>query len=237
VSIIALIPARLQSTRLEKKMLKNIGGIPLIVRTFTSLLNFNIFNEVVVVTDSLEISKVLEKYKIKYFISKKIHETGSDRIAEFVDNFDCEIIINIQGDEPFLKKIQIEKIINVFENDNENKIDVVSLMTEVDSFTAKKSSVVKVKTDENHCAIKFTREFNENCSIYFKHIGVYAFRKLALKRFGSIDPTLNEKKEKIEAIRIVENNFKFKMIQVRDEALSIDTQSDLQEARKYFSND
>ena len=103
MSIIALIPARLQSTRLEKKMLKNIGGIPLIVRTFTSLLNFNIFNEVVVVTDSHEISKVLEKYKIKYFISKKIHETGSDRIAEFVDNFDCEIIINIQGDEPFLK--------------------------------------------------------------------------------------------------------------------------------------
>jgi len=237
VSIIALIPARLESTRLEKKMLKKIGGIPLIVRTFTNLLNFNIFSEVVVITDSPEISKVLDKHSIKYFISKNKHETGTDRIAEFIDNFDCEIVINIQGDEPFLKKKQIEKIIKVFDNDNKNKIDVVSLMTKVDGFTAKKSSVVKVETDENQYALKFTRKFNKKCNAYFKHIGVYAFRKLALKRFGKTVQTYNEKKEKIEAIRIVENNFKFKMIQVSGEALSIDTQSDLQEARKYFLND
>ena len=162
MSIIALIPARLESTRLEKKMLKKIGGIPLIVRTFTNLLNFNIFSEVVVITDSLDISKVLDKYSIKYFISKKKHKTGTDRIAEFIDNFDCEIAINIQGDEPFLKKKQIEKIVRVFENDNKNKIDVVSLMTKIDGFTAKKSSVVKVKTDENQYALKFTRKY-EKC--------------------------------------------------------------------------
>ncbi len=233
MSIIALIPARLESTRLEKKMLKKIGGIPLIVRTFTNLLNFNIFSEVVVITDSLDISKVLDKYSIKYFISKKKHKTGTDRIAEFIDNFDCEIAINIQGDEPFLKKKQIEKIVKVFENDNKNKIDVVSLMTKIDGFTAKKSSVVKVKTDENQYAVKFTRKYKK-CNTFFKHIGVYAFRKSALKRFGSIAQTLNEKKEKIEAIRIVENNFKFKMIKVSGETLSIDTQSDLEDARNFL---
>ncbi len=233
MSIIALIPARLESTRLERKMLKKIGGIPLIVRTFTNLLNFNIFSEVVVITDSLEISKVLDKYSIKHFISKKKHKTGTDRIAEFIDNFDCEIAINIQGDEPFLKKKQIEKIVKVFENDNKNKIDVVSLITKIDSFTAKKSSVVKVKIDENQYALKFTRKYKK-CNTFFKHIGVYAFRKSALKRFGSIAQTLNEKKEKIEAIRIVENNFKFKMIQVSGETLSIDTQSDLEDARSFL---
>ena len=237
MSIIALIPARLDSTRLEKKMLKNIGGIPLIVRTFTNLLNFNIFSDIVVITDSLEISRELDKYSIKYIISKNTHETGTDRIAEFIDDFDCEIVINVQGDEPFLKKIQIEKIIKVFENDNENKIDVVSLMIEVDRFNAKKSSVVKVKTDENQNAIKFTRQFNKKCNTYFKHIGVYAFRKSALQRFSSTTQTINEKREKIEAIRIVENNFKFKMIKVYDETISIDTPTDLENANKYFVND
>ena len=81
MSIVALIPARLDSTRLQKKMLKNIGGTPLIVKTFTNLINFKLFDEVAVITDSLEISTVLDKYSIKHFISKKIHDTGTDRIC------------------------------------------------------------------------------------------------------------------------------------------------------------
>ena len=214
MSIVALIPARLDSTRLQKKMLKNIGGTPLIVKTFTNLLNFKLFDEVAVITDSLEISTVLDKYSIKHFISKKIHDTGTDRIAEFVDSFDCEIIINVQGDEPFLKINQIEKIIEVFNNDHDNEIDVVSLMIKIDKDTAKKSNVVKVSTDTNQFATQFTREFNPKSKNYFKHVGVYAFRKSALKRFSSTTQTINEKNEKIEAIRIVENNFRFKMIQV-----------------------
>ena len=141
MSIVALIPARLDSTRLQKKMLKNIGGTPLIVKTFTNLINFKLFDEVAVITDSLEISTVLDKYSIKHFISKKLHDTGTDRIAEFVDSFDCEIIINVQGDEPFLKINQIEKIIEVFNNDYENEIDVVSLMIKIDKDIAKKSNV------------------------------------------------------------------------------------------------
>ena len=237
MSIVALIPARLDSTRLQRKMLKKIGGTPLIVRTFTNLLNFNVFDEVAVITDSLEISKVLDDYSIKHFISKKTHETGTDRIAEFVNSFDCEIIINIQGDEPFLKKNQIEKIIDLFNNDIENNIDVASLMIKVDKKTAKKKNIVKVYTDANQFAVQFTREFNTKSKNYFKHIGVYAFRKIALKRFSSTTQTTNEKKEKIEAIRIVENNFKFKMIQVYDETISIDTPSDLDNANKYFVND
>lgn len=237
MSIVALIPARLESTRLQKKMLKNIGGTPLIVKTFTNLLNFNLFDKVAVITDSLEISRVLDKYSIEHFISEKKHETGTDRIAEFVDSFDCEIIINVQGDEPFLKKNQIEKIIEVYNNDHENEIDVVSLMIKIDKDIAKKSNVVKVNTDTNQFATQFTREFNPKSENYFKHIGVYAFRKSALKIFSSTTQTINEKNEKIEAIRIVENNFKFKMIQVYDETISIDTPSDLENANKYFVND
>ena len=183
MSIVALIPARLDSTRLQKKMLKNIGGTPLIVKTFTNLINFKLFDEVAVITDSLEISTVLDKYSIKHFISKKIHDTGTDRIAEFVDSFDCEIIINVQGDEPFLKKDQIEKIIEVYKSDIEYNIDVVSLMIKIDKDTAKKSNVVKVSTDTNQFATQFTREFNPKSKNYFKHIGVYAFRKSALKDF------------------------------------------------------
>ncbi len=237
MSIVALIPARLDSTRLQKKMLKKIGGTPLIVTTYKNLINFNLFDEVAVITDSLEISKVLDKYSIKHSISKKTHETGTDRIAEFANSFDCEIIINVQGDEPFLKINQIEKIIEVFNNDRENEIDVVSLMIKIDKDIAKKSSVVKVNTDTNRFAVQFTRQFDPKRKNYFKHIGVYAFRKSALKRFSSTTQTINEKNEKIEAIRLVENNFKFKMIQVYDETISIDTPSDLENANKYFEND
>ena len=237
MSIVALIPARLESTRLQKKMLKNIGGTPLIVKTFTNLLNFNLFDKFAVITDSVEISRVLDKYSIEHFVCKKKHEIGTERVDEFVDSFDCEIIINVQGDEPFLKKNQIEKIIEVYNNDHENEIDVVSLMIKIDKDIAKKSNVVKVNTDTNQFATQFTREYNPKSKNYFKHIGVYAFRKSALKIFSSTTQTINEKNEKIEAIRIVENNFKFKMIQVYDETISIDTPSDLENANKYFVND
>ena len=128
---VALVPARLESTRLEKKLLRSISDLPLIVLTSKNLISSNLFDDVCVVTDSDEIIDVLKKHSINYLKSTKVYETGTDRIAEFANNFDCEIIINVQGDEPFINKDDLKLIINTFKEDLENKIDVISLKREI----------------------------------------------------------------------------------------------------------
>ena len=125
MTVSALIPARLNSTRLEKKLIKNLGGIPGIVRTYQNICSTKLFDEVVVVTDSDDIINVLKEFDIKFLKSKEDHNTGTDRIAEFSKKFKSDIIINVQGDEPFVLKEDLSKIINTFKNDIENKINVI----------------------------------------------------------------------------------------------------------------
>ena len=99
----------------------------MIVRTAQNIIDFKIFDEVHVITDSIDIKNILDKYSISNFLSEKDHQTGTDRVAEYADNFDCDIIINVQGDEPFIKKQNLQIILNEFENDHSKIIDVISL--------------------------------------------------------------------------------------------------------------
>ena len=124
---IALVPARLESTRLEKKLLRLISDTPLVVLTAKNLLNSKLFNEVCVVTDSDEIIEVLKKYSIRFFKSSKHYETGTDRISEFVNNFNCDLIINVQGDEPFINKSDLNLIIQNFKEDYKNEIEATGI--------------------------------------------------------------------------------------------------------------
>ena len=151
MTVSALIPARLNSTRLEKKLIKNLDGIPVIVRTYQNICSTKLFNEVVVVTDSDEIINVLKEFDIKFLKSKEDHNTGTDRIAEFSKKFKSDIIINVQGDEPFVLKEDLSKIINTFKNDIENKINVISLMTKLISIEEiNNPNNVKVVVDKNN---------------------------------------------------------------------------------------
>ena len=239
---IALVPARLESSRLEKKLLRLISDTPLVVLTAKNLLKSKLFNEVCVVTDSDEIIEVLKKYSIKFFKSSKHYETGTDRISEFVNNFNCDIIINVQGDEPFINKSDLNLIIQYFKKDYKNEIEAISLKTRIkNDIEINNPNNVKVITDNNSNAICFSRmplPYNRsgNDIKYYKHIGIYAFRKKALHKFSKLKKSKLEKAEMIEAMRFVENEMKIKILEVKNNYVGIDTIEDLIKARKMFND-
>ena len=241
MTVSALIPARLNSTRLEKKLIKNLGGIPVIVRTYQNICSTKLFDEVVVVTDSDDIINVLKEFDIKFLKSKEDHNTGTDRIAEFSKKFKSDIIINVQGDEPFVLKEDLSKIINTFKNDIENKINVISLMTKLISVEEiNNPNNVKVVVDKNNNSLMFSRsiipykrvESNVN---YFKHIGIYAFRNSFLNKFKKFKQTNLELTEMIEALRIIEHGYNIHMIEIDHEQISIDTIDDFNKAKSMLN--
>ena len=241
MTVSALIPARLNSTRLEKKLIKNLGGIPVIVRTYQNICSTKLFDEVVVVTDSDDIINVLKEYDIKFLKSKEDHNTGTDRIAEFSKKFKSDIIINVQGDEPFVLKEDLSKIINTFKSDFENKINVISLMTKLISVEEiNNPNNVKVVVDKNNNSLMFSRSIIpykrvENNVNYFKHIGIYAFRNSFLNKFKKFKQTNLELTEMIEALRIIEHGYKIHMIEIDHEQISIDTIEDFNKAKSMLN--
>ncbi len=241
MTVSALIPARLNSTRLEKKLIKNLGGIPVIVRTYQNICSTKLFDEVVVVTDSDDIINVLKEFDIKFLKSKEDHNTGTDRIAEFSKKFKSDIIINVQGDEPFVLKEDLSKIINKFKNDIENKINVISLMTKLISVEEiNNPNNVKVVVDKNNNSLMFSRSIIpykrvENNVNYFKHIGIYAFRNSFLNKFKKFKQTNLELTEMIEALRIIEHGYKIHMIEIDHEQISIDTIEDFNKAKSMLN--
>ena len=236
MTVSALIPARLNSSRLEKKLIKDLDGIPIIVRTYKNIVSTNLFKEVIVVTDADEIVEILKKHNIKFLKSLKSHNTGTDRIAEFADKFNSDIIVNVQGDEPFISKDDLIKIINEFKCDSNNLVNVVSLMIKLSNIDEiNNPNNVKVVVDNNNDSILFSRSIipfdrDDLKPNYYKHIGVYAFRTLYLKKFAKYDQTPLEKAEMIEALRIVEHGEKIRMIEIFKEHVSIDTINDLKMA-------
>ena len=241
MTVSALIPARLNSTRLEKKLIKNLDGIPIIVRTYQNICSTKLFDEVVVVTDSDDIINVLKEFDIKFLKSKEDHNTGTDRIAEFSNKFKSDIIINVQGDEPFVLKEDLSKIINTFKNDIENKINVISLMTKLISVEEiNNPNNVKVVVDKNNNSLMFSRSIIpykrvENNVNYFKHIGIYAFRNSFLNKFKKFKQTNLELTEMIEALRIIEHGYNIHMIEIDHEQISIDTIDDFNKAKSMLN--
>lgn len=237
---IALIPARLESTRLSRKLLRELNGIPLIVRTAQNIIDFKIFDEVHVITDSIDIKNILDKYSISNFLSEKDHQTGTDRVAEYANNFDCDIIINVQGDEPFIQKQNLQKILSEFKNDYNKIIDVISLKKRIDKQNdIDNHNNVKVVTDANDFANFFSRSpipYNRSNSFdqYYKHIGIYAFRKKALLEFPKMFISEIEKAENIEALRFIYNDKKIKLLEIHNNIISIDTEEDFIEAEKFI---
>ena len=208
---------------------------------YESALNTGLFDEVYVVTDSDVIFSEIEKIGGKAIMSQKDHDCGSDRIAEAVANLEVDIVINVQGDEPFIDAISLSKLIDVFKKDVDKEIDLASLKVEMtDQVEIENPNNVKVITDLNNFAIYFSRsvipykrELNSNVK-FFKHKGVYAFRKEALMGFYNTPMTPLEAAEKIEAIRYLEDGKKIKMIETSVESIGIDTPEDLEKAIKLF---
>ncbi|HKL90140.1 MAG TPA: 3-deoxy-manno-octulosonate cytidylyltransferase [Allomuricauda sp.] len=241
MNIISMIPARYQASRFPAKLMQDLGGKPVIVRTYEAAVNTGLFNEVYVVTDSPEISEVITGIGGKVIMSKKTHESGSDRIAEVVEEMDVDVVINVQGDEPFIDAESLEKIIKVFKNDTKKEIDLGSLMTPITDWDEiSNPNTVKVVVDNQDFALYFSRSpipyprDKEVEATYYKHKGVYVFRKRALMDFQKLPMLPLEAKEKIEAIRFLEYGKKIKMVETHVTGIEIDTPEDLERARKIW---
>ena len=239
MKIIAVIPARYASTRFPAKLMQDLGGKTVILRTYESAINTHLFDDVFVVTDSDLIFDEIVSHGGKAIKSIKEHESGSDRIAEAVENLDVDIVINVQGDEPFIDAEPLAKVIEVFRNDLDKKVDLASLMREItNEEDINNPNNVKVVVDQNGFALYFSRSVipyprEKNVGVrYMQHIGIYAFRKQALLDFYSLPMQSLEASEKLEQLRYLEFGKRIKMIETTHIGIGIDTLEDLEKARK-----
>ena len=244
---VIIIPARLDSSRLPKKVLLDLKGKTVIQRVYEQCLKVKNVDEVYIATDSLEIKKVCETFTDKVVITKSTHQSGTDRIGEAVSAIACDIVINVQGDEPFIEPSLIEALVNSFSN---SEISMSSAMSKINNFKdLHNSNVVKVVTDLHNNALFFSRslipfpryvkeisiakEVLEKC-LFYRHIGIYGYRKDFLLKFVNMEQSYLEKIEKLEQLRALENGFKIKMIEANSSLSGIDTQEDYEEALKKY---
>ena len=239
MKVIAVIPARYASTRFPAKLMQDLGGKTVILRTYEAAIGTHLFDDVFVVTDSDLIFKEIVSHGGKAIMSVKEHESGSDRIAEAIANLEVDIVINVQGDEPFIDKEPLTKVIEVFRNDIENKVDLASLMREItDLEEINNPNNVKVVVDQNDFALYFSRSVipyprEVNVGVrYMQHIGIYAFRKQALLDFYNLPMKSLEASEKLEQLRYLEFGKRIKMVETTHIGIGIDTFEDLEKARK-----
>lgn len=238
---VALIPARYGATRFPGKMMAQLGGKSVILRTYESTVNTGVFDDVMVVTDSDVIYNEIVSHGGKAVMSRKEHECGTDRIAEAVVDMDVDIVVNVQGDEPFTQKEPLEKLLRVFEGEAGKQVQVASLMQELhDEASIADPNYVKVAVDKQFNALFFSRSVipyprNKDIkSVYYEHIGIYAFRKQTLLDFTQLAPTPLELAEKIECLRYLENGIPMKMVVTSYMGVEIDTPEDLEKAAKYL---
>jgi len=242
MKIIAMIPARYAASRFPGKLMQDLGGKPVIVRTYQAAVATRLFDEVYVVTDSTKIYETIVREGGQAIMSKEEHETGSDRIAEAVADMEVDIIVNVQGDEPFTERESLEGVLNVFKNDPEEEIDLASLMTRItDKTEINNPNTVKVIVDRRNFALYFSRSpipyprDESRVITYFKHKGIYAFRKRTLLAFRRLPMLDLEAAEKIEAIRYLEYGKKIKMVETQVTGIEIDTPEDLERAKAIWS--
>jgi 3-deoxy-manno-octulosonate cytidylyltransferase (CMP-KDO synthetase) len=232
----AFIPARYAATRFPAKLMQALGAKTVIRHTYDNTVATRLFDEVYVVTDSEIIFNEITSHGGKALMSKKEHESGSDRIAEAIEHLAIDIVVNVQGDEPFVKKEPLEKLIAVFKDD---KVEVASLMQALtNSDLIADPNYVKVAVDNNMNALFFSRSvipYPRNTDIaipYYEHIGVYAFKKQALLNFTNWPMSPLEAAEKIECLRYLENGVSIKMVVTSYMGVEIDTPEDLIKAAK-----
>ncbi len=234
-----MIPARYAASRFPGKLMQNLGGLPVIIRTYDATVATKLFDDVFVVTDSDIIYNEIINHGGKAIMSIKEHECGSDRIAEAVENMDIDIVVNVQGDEPFTNREALVQVLEVFKGADADKIDLASLMTEIHDWKEiSDPNCVKVIVDKQNFAQYFSRSpipypRDKNAAVqYYKHKGIYAFRKQAILDFYKLPMGKLEAAEKIECIRYLEYGKNIKMAVTNVQGVEIDTPEDLVKANK-----
>lgn len=239
-----MIPARYAATRFPGKLMQDLHGKTIILRTYEAAKRTGLFDAVYVVTDSDIIYEEITGNGGNAVMSKKEHECGSDRIAEAVEDMDVDIVVNVQGDEPMIDTESLRLLLQVFRGKDAHLIDLASLKTPLlEKKDINNPNNVKVITSKDDFALYFSRSpipypREENSGVtWFKHIGIYAFRKQALMDFYRLPMLKLEATEKIECIRYLEYGKNIKMVETTVKGVGIDTPEDLEEARKMLAQE
>lgn len=243
MSTIAMIPARLEATRFPRKLMQPLGEKTIILHTYDNALATGLFDDVIVVTDSDIIYREITGNGGKAVMSRKQHESGSDRIAEAIENMDIDVVVNVQGDEPFVQKDMLKKLLDVFEGEGGKQVQVASIMQLFkDPELVMNPNNVKVVVNNQMNAMLFSRSvipYHRDRTIqvpYYHHIGVYAFRKQALLNFTNWPITPLEAAEKLEGNRYLENGVPIKMVLTEYKGIGIDAPDDLERAKAYLAS-
>lgn len=237
---IAMIPARYAATRFPFKLMQPLGNKTVIRQTYDNTVATGLFDEVYVVTDHEIIYNEINSNAGKAIMSLRAHESGSDRIAEAIAEMDVDIIINVQGDEPFVKKQPLQSLLEAFNDEN---VQVASLMKKfTDPSLISNPNYVKVVVDKYNNSLLFSRavipyQRDETITVsHYEHIGVYAFRKKALIQFTQWPQAITEQVEKLEQLRYLENGIRLRMIETTEVSVKIDVPEDLPFAEAYLKN-
>ena len=231
-----MIPARYAATRFPAKLMQILGEKTVIRHTYDATVATGLFDEVLVVTDSEIIFTEITATGGKAVMSQYEHESGSDRIAEAAAELDVDIIVNVQGDTPFVKKEPLQQLLSQFDDPGVQVASMMQVLTSRDDILD--PNFVKVAVDRNRNALFFSRSVipyprdKAYPTTYYEHIGVYAFRKQALLNFTQWPLSPLESAEKIECLRYLENGIPIRMVVVDYMGVEIDTPEDLERAAK-----
>ena len=224
---LGIIPARLDSKRFPKKIIHPLNGKSIIQHVYDNAKQSQYLDQLIIAIDSEE-TKLHVDSSSETILTSVNHKSGTDRVAEVSQKFDCDIIVNIQGDEPKIEPDIIDNLILLF---NDPLVEMASVAsTDLNNNDLSNHNVVKTYLDENNYAIDFEREISEQNQKYFRHIGIYAYRKETLMKFTALEQTENEKNLKLEQLRALDNNLAIKILITNFQHRSIDIEEDL----KYY---
>jgi 3-deoxy-manno-octulosonate cytidylyltransferase (CMP-KDO synthetase) len=239
---VALIPARLGATRFPRKLLATLAGKTVIRRTFEAAAATGLFDEVLVVTDSEEIRAEVAAAGGRALMSRRAHDSGTDRIAEVVEGMDAGLVVNVQGDEPFSRREPLARLLAAFDGEEGREVGVASLMQALhDPEQVRNPNFVKVVVDGRGNALLFSRSpipYVRDPSAtptFWEHVGVYAFRREALLRFARLAPGPLERAEKVECLRFLEHGIRMRMVVTDYMGVEIDTPEDLARAERLLA--
>lgn len=236
MQIIAVIPARYAATRFPAKLMQMLGTKTVIRHTYENTVATGLFTDVLVVTDSDIIFQEISSIGGKVVMSSKEHESGTDRIAEAVKELEVDVVINVQGDEPFVQKASLEKLCNIFLDQSVQVGSLMHILTDEEQIND--PNCVKVVVNKQMDALYFSRSvipYKRDVSTaisYYKHIGMYGYRKDSLLQFTALPASLLEQTEKLEQLRLLENGFLIRMAVTEPVGVSIDTPADLEKAKQ-----
>ncbi|WP_297487686.1 3-deoxy-manno-octulosonate cytidylyltransferase [uncultured Cetobacterium sp.] len=240
MKFLGVIPARYESSRLPKKPLKDICGYPMIEWVYKRALKSNL-DKVIVATDSKEVYEAVKKFGGDVILTREDHLNGTSRIAEVCEKItDFDVIINIQGDEPLIEKDMINSLIDSFKV--ERNLKMSTLKHKLHSWEdIENPNFVKVVTDKNDYAIYFSRSVipyprNKNIGNYFKHVGIYGYKRDFVLDYFKMDSTPLENSESLEQLRVLENGYKIKVLETNFEVIGVDTQEELEKVRLHIKN-